>query len=589
MAPSEAASPVSGSDGKYMSPWSDGFKLSSIGDVLTFNLHTTSISTLYQSDSEFAAQSPCGSCSSEACSRPTAHESFENDAVLSQHSSTKRNGATVDARLLRVENGLRANGSLNEVLRELSSIGADYAKKLQSLADRMEIGFEGESRGMSAAVGSLRSYIVSMAENQREFADAVAHECTIPNDNPNAVATIRCDLDRARSKYDAVEANRTSLAAEVEDLYLQTKSAVSTCSEAFHEPPSVKTPLHAGLISVFLKFMRSNAELSQSQAPSARMELEKETARLSESLRLIDAERICGLRDGVSKLLIYETARLRNLQYDVCHMVTTLNEVDPDTEWSEFEATGHQEMREVPSESSRSPMHYATYLTAEIPEVFRNYAVSKLALSAPKERVLQRIERTLTKYIDAVWEDKYDSVEMSDFVGEMQSSLVRQVFCNLVTTRSLQCNRLPSMSALKLFARLIGALLAFSRKQGDAWSGYAILKLADFVHVVEESEDEQPRRTSLRWLIYSHEYWSRIPFWEECLLIAIAQDFAALFDDVRPDTVLKPSTSELLRFRHWMAAFGISSAESSALIERVCGRLGLPESYTQCLQDTKES
>ncbi|CDR97402.1 hypothetical protein, conserved [Babesia bigemina] len=589
MAPSDAASPVSDSDERYMSPWSDGFKASSSGAVPTFNLHTTSISTLYQSDSEFTTHSPCGSFSSEACSRPTAHESFENEAVLSQGSSTKRGGATIDARLLRVEHGLRANGALNGVLRELSSIGADYASRLQALADGMEIGFEGESRGMSAAVGALRAYIVSLAENQREFADAVAHECTVPNDTPDACAGIRGDLERARSKYDAAEASRTSLVAGVENLYLQTKSAVSMCSEAFHEPPSVKTRLHAGLISVFLKFMRSNGELSQSQAVNARVELDEETARLSESLRSIDADRVCGLRDGISKLVVYETARLRNLQYDVCHLVTALNDVDPEREWSEFEATGHQDMVEVPSESSRSPTHYATYLKAEIPEVFRNYAVSQLALSAPKERVLQRIERTLAKYIDAVWDDKADSVQMADFVGEMQSSLVRQVFCNLVTTRSLQCNRLPSMAALKLFSRLVGALLAFSRKQGDAWTGYAILKLADFVHVIEQPAEGQPRRTSLRWLIYSHEYWSRIPFWEECLLIAIAQDFAALFEDVRPDTVLKPYTSELLRFRHWMAAFGISSAESCALIERVCGRLGLPGSYTQCLQEPKDS
>ncbi|GFE53524.1 hypothetical protein BaOVIS_009280 [Babesia ovis] len=580
MASTDLPSPIADSADSPVTP---SCKNSPRRSIETFNLHAVSISTVYQSDTEGSPRYSSLSASDDTGSISTTSGSFDATFLPPASVAVPRKGVSVENRLARVELGYKSNYHLNEVLSEFCDIGSEYANRLQSLADRMDTTFVGESTGATAAREAFRSYILKLADNQREFVDAVQHECVIPDDISRPCAQIRVDLENAMERYEASEAQRSSLAAAVEDMYLQTKTTVAMCSQAFHEPPSVKTSLHSGMISVFVKFMQKNLELNQVPSDTSRAILDAETGRLSEALRLLDANRLCGMRDSFSKFMVYETARLRSLQYDMNQFINVLEGVKPEVEWSQFESEGYRDLGDLHLQSSHATRHYANYLKTTIPEVFRNYAVSRLALSAPKERVLQRIGRTLSKYIDAVWKDTEETVVMSDFIGEMQSSLVRQVFCNLVTTQSLRSNKLPSISSLKLLGRLFGALLVFSQRQGDAWSGYAILKLSEFIYAIDDSDPEQPQRRSLRNCLYSHEYWSRIPFWEECLLIAIAQDMTAHFDDVRPDSVLRPVTRELTGFKQWMIGFGISIVEANALIERVCSRLCLPVDYTQSL------
>ncbi|GIX61106.1 uncharacterized protein BcabD6B2_05410 [Babesia caballi] len=582
-ASSAAPSPVAYLGDPSDSPWTESLKTSPRTDVPTFNLHTTSISTVYQSDADEDQTSPNGYLPRVAQGGPTALGSFDQEFDMSAAPNCESQGATLETRLVRVERGIKANEELNKLVQEFCSIGADYAARMQALADRIPGTFTGESSTAAAAMSSFRSYVLKLAANQNEFVEAVAHECVIPQTTAQRLSTVKREAQSAREEHDSAEAERAVIAAEVEDMYLQSKAAMTMCSQAFHEPPSMKTRLHAGLIPLFLKFMQKSAELGCHRSDGASAALEAENARLSGALRELDAVRLADMRDCMSKFVVYETARLRNLQYDMSQLVEVLNGVDHELDWTAFEKEGYRELTDATSSAGRVARRYASYLKTAIPEVFRSYAVSQLALSAPKERVLRRIERKLSKYVDAVWSGSEGDVVMSDFVGEMQSSLVRQVFCNLIATSALRCNKLPSMSALKLLARFVGTLLSFAQRQSDVWCGFAVLKLSDFVHAVDDSDPQQLQRCPLRLQIYSHEYWSRIPFWEECLTIAIAQDFAALFEDLRPDSALLPVTPELRGFRQWMTGFGINYLEAQALIGRVCGRLGLPEDYTHCL------
>eukprot|EP00371_Babesia_bovis_P003413 XP_001612060.1 hypothetical protein [Babesia bovis T2Bo] len=553
--------------------------------IETFNIHTLSISTVYQSDGE-ASPDSCGYSASDDIGGKSSSSASFGTTFLPTPNATTIQGPSVENCFTRVERGHKSNENLNKIISEFCDIGFEYANRLQNLANRIDTGFTGESSGATTVLNAFRSYLIKIGENHREFVDAVQHECVIPQDGANVCVKLRNDYKQVMSRYESSEAERSSLVASVEDMYLQTKTAVAMCSQAFHEPPSVKTGLHAGLISVFVKFMQKNSELNCITSHDSRVIFDIENKKVAADLRELDTTRLCGMRDSLSKFLVYETARVRNLQYDMNQFITVLDTLKPDLEWSEFESRGYRELEASSSSIGTNASYYANYLQNTIPEVFRNYAVSRLALSAPKQRVIQRISRSLTKYIDSVWNDTPDSVSMCDFVGEMQSSLVRQVFCNLVTTESLRENKLRSVSALKLLARLFGALLSFSQRQSDAWSGFAVLKVSDFIYAMDESDSSQPQRRSLRLFLYSHEYWSRITFWEECLLIAIAQDMTALFDGVSPDNVLRPVTRELLGFKQWMLNFGINYVEATALIERVCSRLSLPSDYTQALLES---
>lgn len=572
------------------SPWEGSLKGSPRQEIPTFNLHTVSISTVYQSDNEDTLKGPRedGSGTSHAVGTPV--DTAGICITRSFNGTLTEDGITLEACMCRVENGVKTNDLLNRSIQEFCNIGFEYVDRLQGLVDRMNLTFPGESSGAVASIDAFKSYIGMLVKNQRDFLDAVSHECIIPEQCSEACAEIKRDIEHSRLKYAETEAERASLAASVEDLYMQSKSAVSMCSEAFHEPPLMKTRLHGALIPIFLKFMHKNRELADMSSNQSRLEFDAETERLKNSLRGVDHERIIALRDCLSKFMVYETARVRNTQYDMSTLVNALNVLEPEDEWSAFETGGHLEVDTSASNSlTHTTRHYTSYLTSAIPEVFRNYAISRLTLSAPKERVIQRVERTLSKYVDAVWDDNPASISVKDFVGEMQSSLVRQIFCNMVTAYSLRSNRLKSISALRLLSRMIAALLSFSQRQRDAWSGYSVLRVSDFIHIVNEGQGGTSERCSLRMLIHGHEYWSSIPFWEECLLIVIAQDLKVLFEEGRGHELLQPATKQLKDFKKWMLGFGINPVETQALIARVCGQMGLPEDYARLLLDSSDA
>ncbi|KAK1445140.1 hypothetical protein BgAZ_110460 [Babesia gibsoni] len=529
----------------------------------------------------------------EASERQDGSTSSDSPAVVRQTSLDEEvvfASASIAACVNRVENGIKTNQLLNDSLKDFCKIGFDYVDRLQALVNRMNITFPGESEGALNAIESLRSYITKTMDNQREFLEAVSHECVIEDRCSGKFYEIKGEIEQSKLQYSEVEAERCTLAAVVEDLYLQSKEAVNLCSEAHHEPPLVKTNMHKALIPVFLRFMEKNRELKNMGFDVSRSRHDKEISMLKTSLKNLDCDRIIGLRDCLSKFMVYETARVRNAQYDMSTLINAVNDLEPEIEWSTFEAGGHRDVDTTVYDSlAQTTRQYANFLKNAIPEVFRSYAITRLTLSGPKARVLQRIERTLSKYIDAVWNNDADSVSVKDFVGEMQSSLVRQVFCSMITSSSLRNNQLQSIIAMKLLARLIGVLLTFSQRQRDAWSGYAILRVSNFIHIVKDPQNQQTEMYTLTMFIQNHEYWSRIAFWEECLVIVISQDLKAVFEDSGGDHALKPVTKELKYFVNWMKEFGINPVEAHELVKRICSQVELPEDYAQCIIDTGEN
>lgn len=575
---------------EWDSAWEGSCKTTPRREIPTFDLHTTSISTLYQTDSDEPSQWPSCEGSFDRQITEPSQESPAPGEASALNTSREQPGATVAACLHRVQNGIKTNNMLNKSLKDFCHIGFEYVNKLQELVNGMNIAFPGESNGAVIAIEALKSYINKTVESQREFLEAVSQECVIPEQCSEECAKIKREIQRSKSSYSEAESDRVALAASVEDLYLQSKEAVAMCSEAHHEPPLVKTRMHRELIPVLLKFINKSQELKAMPGDQSRSTFEVEMSIFKNSLRDLDQERIIGLRDCLSKFMVYETARLRNSQYDMSGLIKAINELEPEHEWSRFEEGGHLEVDTSESESIiNAARQNARYLKNAIPEVFKNYALSRLTLSAPKARVLQRIERSLSKYLDAVWDEKLESVSLKDFVGEMQSSLVRQVFCSMVTSYSLRNNKLPSLSATKMLSRMIMAMLTFSQRQRDAWSGYAVLRVSSFIHVIKDPENEKPEKYPLRVFLHSHEYWSHIPFWEECLLITISQDLRVLFEDSSCCPALRPLTREAKSFKRWMVGFGISHMEANALIKRVCGQAGLPEEYGRCLIDSTDT
>lgn len=131
-------------------------------------------------------------------------------------------------------------------------------------------------------------------------------------------------------------------------------------------------------------------------------------------------------------------------------------------------------------------------------------------------------------------------------------------------------------------------ILAISEHQADSWCGYIILGFSDMIYSIMNRPDGSSENVYLRSIIYSHNYWNRILFWEECLTIILSLDLKANFEILNDlwfhgTHELKPITDESLSFCLRMKNYGVMPDEARELIMRVCNKFNLTESYARSL------
>ncbi|KAK2196316.1 AH-BAR domain superfamily [Babesia duncani] len=553
-------------------------------DTLVFDLQKYSITTEYdiKTEEHFGdVFMPRTNYSSTTPDLESTVRDVSFDSISPSSDSEVLNSA--GKLLKKVEKGLGNNALVTNVLVDFCKIGNTFVQGVDDLIKRINVSFENECEGAVTAVASLKSYMLKMVEGQRDFIDAVLNECAVSSHLKEQYEELKKDLIALNSDFEATEAKRNLCIGEMEDVYLQAKTGIQMCEEAKHQNPGVRSRLNGGLIAVLLNFLRLREDCNRfdkAQNSTKRL-LHGQCEELVQKLQQLDQDRLSEMRDCLSKFAIYETARIRNLQYDLNGMIQTLDEFDPCQ-------SSYNEKYINESVKFTTPRHPQPFINLSIPRVFSQYAVSRLSLAPPKERVITKLQTQLTKFVNCAWENS-ENIEsvIEEFAGEMHSSLMRQIFCNLVVTRACEHQWSVEMECLKRMSGLLKIVLSQCDRQKDYWTGYEILKMAKLIHAKVPripGHDKGPQMCLLQTLIHSHRFWSSVAFWTECLAIVIGQDLQAIFENCNSETItFSPCTRELKSFYNWMTSFGIDKQRSRLLIVKTCEALKLPQSYWQDL------
>ncbi|AFZ81685.1 hypothetical protein BEWA_011030 [Theileria equi strain WA] len=551
------------------------------GDIAKY---TSSISTVCQHDVEALSHT----------------HSLDDHVDINQSEATDDSGGPftghdpylqLDDSVKRLEKRLKNGIMLNSVLDELCSIERKYIEQLRTLRNRINLSHTLESTGALAAFSALKSYITRVAENHNDFLDAVSNDCRLSDEHFERFTDINdniCTIKRELSDY---EGKRTLCINEVENAFLHVKKALLTSSDSTYQVPPVKIKVHKSLISLLTNFfdLNSKARATDLEFKSSMAKLDEKVDCTISSLGSLDRARLIDIRDVLCKFMIYETAKIRNLQYDLSALIATLNDFDPSTDIEEFSTYRNDDLKKYNgSDMFRIARNYVRNFKFTTPELFHYNPQFTNTLRPPPDRVIHKIEGKLERFVTAIWDSKIENLSIKELFGEIHSSLVREIFCKLIANRSRRSGELKSMECLKTLGKVISMVLTISERQADSWCGYVILGFSDVIYSSTKGLDGSSENVHLRSIVYSHSYWNRISFWEECLTIIISFDLKTNFEmlsdlQFHRTYELKPITEESLSFYSWILNYGIPQNASKELILRVCGKLKLSESYAKSL------
>lgn len=415
--------------------------------------HISSISTICQLDSEELTHTH--SLDSSVGINQWESKNVNSELFTDDHSFR------LDDSLRRLDKGLKNGKMLTSVLDEFCSIERRYIEQLRSLRNRMNLSNTLESTGALAALSSLKSYVTRVAENHSDFLDAVSNDCIFSDEHFDRFTEINNDICTIRKELSDYEGKRVLCISKVEDAFLRVKKTLYAYSESTYQVPSAKVQSHRSLISLFTNFfdLKSRAHSTDVEFNLSKAKFNEKTDSIVLSVCDLDRKRLIDIRNILCKFMIYETAKVRNLQYDLSALIATLNDFDPSKDLEEF-----YESRKVTFEKESASMgiihsarDYVKNFKLIVPEFFHYNNQYDKTLKPPPDRVIEKIEKKLDRFVAAIWKGDLENLSIEEFPGEMQSSLVREIFCNLIAIRSVQSNELPSMLVKSIILRTIAS------------------------------------------------------------------------------------------------------------------------------------
>lgn len=543
--------------------------------------HTVSLSTNYQSDVDECYRT-------HSIDDPEAELPYTDRDLKYETPEERREYdyarviEELKSRARMLEDRSQSCSLLNEIFSDFCSIENQYVERLRVLRDKIE--HKGTSRGggpsgAAPVLTSLKSYIGKMAENHSYFLDSVSSECFLEAKN-EAFQDINRQVDEMKGEFERYKADRLYYLGKMQESYYKAKNALALCLDATHQAPAIKTSVHRTVIPVMLSFIEVNNFVNKYDEFSYFTDFNNRVDGVIGRLADMERNRRSDLSQVVSKFIVYETSKVRNLQYDLNALIETLNNFDPSQDFQ-----GELVVRRGPGPPPSSSKMFLEFSKQEIKEL-SNYLFSSTAIQPPPFKVIARIEENIQSLLDGLWSGLC-TVDLKDFSDTMQSSLVRQIFCDLLWKSTSTQSEVASQAQFQTLVEMVEAVLLISERQADHWCGYSVLKIADKYRSPEREEEGSGPYLQAR--IASNGYWRRVEFWEHCLTIVLSLDLKALFETAsclsgsigRIECV--PSTEDALGFRGWMLSYGVPGKQATELMLQVCARLKLPQPYTQAL------
>ena len=269
----------------------------------------------------------------------------------------------------------------------------------------------------------------------------------------------------------------------------------------------------------------------------------------------LEKSRLELIKDGLEKVYIFEFALHRGAQYEM------------ETAFKEIEQLNSKISDDIPNFiASKSGAVGTSNLRDKGPVKIVSLADIRPSSPTVGETDHAEVQSVEMKIIDAIWGHPDDEIskDVLEAVEEpFMSQLGRISFCRAISD---QPSEMPSDTALRNLGKILCLALNLAEAEMDSDTGRRIAAFSlKFFHVGSGNS----RKRYIQSEVYHHSLWNRIQFWEEALMLVIADDF---IDKFNQGAFASGGGVSVDRFGNYLLIFGINVNSAIEIVKRVVNR-----------------
>lgn len=482
-------------------------------------------------------------------------------------------------------------------MRERALVERQYARGLAQCASRLEVG-PSDTLSVPVSFESIRANLQHRADQSAELAEeleqdiAATIEIVLRQHNEVARRAIT-DGQRLIRHYAEAIRHHEQAAARYAQVCLEAKESAKECLKCAPLQPQVWKRMAELTVRSSLRLGMEEKEYHQAveQLNAAASLHEQQMGQVFQALQDMEEKRALCLRDAMMKMAVFDTSWSRNVQYDLDSAVQAVEEVPPLDDLQSFILNNRSKAKRPGSVQPRPRKELAGVRRAN---VAASLAPPSSSPSEDSGELLQRRAEAMRAELRAALGPKLSS--SSSLVADAvplrlrRAATTRAAFISAVwaeipqepgddgaeasrTSRTRQLEPvLLDRAVFATVATLFEAALDGCDQEGDAWNGRDLLVLAQLC----QTDAEDGSRVNLLLKLYNHPLWSRVTFWEDVLLVGIAEAHAeqCLEQDPGTDSQAEGVALDFLqRYIGYMTALGIKEEQARGCAERTVRRL----------------
>lgn len=490
----------------------------------------------------------------------------------------------------RVDPSMKLLEQVIGVLRARAVIERHYAESLVGIP--AQVALESQGSSLQSAIGTVLFNFRNRGERSVELADQIDQDIVVTfeevaTQHREVCKKLQADVELLVRYCQDTRKTYVKQASRYGVRCAEAEQAARECLQALGLKAVERTKLAMRVVAMGLQARSAESEYYSSieQANRARVLCEQQLPHILTAMQEVEERSAHCLRDGLRKLSVYEMSWLRNMQYDLEATVKAAESADPGGDLQDFLRQSWKEHGQLaPSEVQSCMLGCSPFWELGRPRQPRDTPfVQQLRQDDEVIRLLVvELQPLVAKLLHEELVDEKESAE-SNVVVQLQQGLDdlhrRAALCQVLKQEVLmgvpEGTELDNakdirvgLLALEGLALVFCAALDACDAAVDAWFGRDFMVLAQLFRA---EVPETGKGTSLFSRIYSHRIWSKVPFWEEVLLVGLCEAHAAevIWRRSLPAGSLfnTPSmTAFLSRFVGHMLTFGIRLEQARAAV-----------------------
>ena len=283
--------------------------------------------------------------------------------------------------------------------------------------------------------------------------------------------------------------------------------------------------------------------------------------------------RLEGMKDSLRKLVVYETASLRNLQYDIDNLAHAMESVNIKSDIRLF-------IEQNQSTGKESPLVFVPYQGTHPAFTGLGPAPPMVTLPHASARGASDLSPAqLDAIVEKAWSGApYDSEDEANFRAAVKEPAGRRIWAESITSRRLAGRFSLSKPALELVTEQVLQILTDGFSQHDAGVVKVVIAAASSFYC--EIEDS---KVFLLGRIAQHPAWQQPLYWEQAIEIAIEEDMKRGNGNI--ESIRNAAFCQLGSFAHSMLTFSVDKLLTNELISKLACKYDLPDEDLTTLSD----